>query len=360
MNIEFIKLHKFIEDNEELMSYINRLLKVIDYKNKENNNESLNKLQKLGNSYLEETEATEELMEKMNSLGLNLSSESVIYLDGYIPEYVEDSKKAIQKYGHYSFRHNDEYCCYHDYEWENEDRVSYPITINGFKVTKKILEDEEKNHTSKKNYEKWLKENPEINTELKELEIIISQDLELLDKKIFGKKQLKERILANKEKLINLQNRKQQGDYLKKRSDFFASLKGEKKELVIEYLNSIDKCNNISIDIKKEVCGLHISCKDEMISNVDQLIEMAINYEFVSEQEVEKYNYILMNIDLSNVMVSDSYIDNIKTGRYYWYGDDATKQLIGKYCHKIVDMKLEEDVKHLTKEAEEKAKTKKK
>lgn len=359
MNIEFIKLHKFIEDNEELMSYINRLLETANYKKQEDNKESLDKLQELGKNYLEETELLEKIMKEMNILGLNLSHENLIYLDGYIPEYVEDPKEAIQKYGHYSFRHNDEYCCYHDYEWENEDRVSYPITIDGFKVTKGILIDEAENHTSKKEYETWLKENSELNKELKELETIIAKDLELLDKKILGKRQLKEKILTNKEKLVNLQSKKQQGDYLKKKSDFFEYIDGEKKKLIVEYLNSIDKCNTISVDIKKEVCGLHQAKEKKIIANVDQLIEMAIKYGFVSKEEVDKYHYILMNIDLSNVMVSDSYIDNIETGRYYWYGDDSVKQLIGKYCYKIVGMKLAEDFDSLAKEAEEKTKTKK-
>ncbi len=359
MNIEFIKLHKFIEDNEELISYINKLLNTAIYKNQEDNKERLERLQELGNSYLEETESLNNIIDKMSSLGLVLDEDNeLVHLEGYIPEYVEDSKDALCEYGHFYYRHNDKYCCYHDHEWENEDRVSYSTSINGFKITKDIIENENKNHLSKNAYDIWLKDNSNIGNELKELENTITQDLELLDKKIFGKKQLRDKILANKEKLIRLKNEKKRGDYLKKKSDFFESIDEEKKQLLIEYLNSIDKCNSISVDVKEEYFGLKTSNEKEMISNVDSLIEMAIKYGFISEDEVEKYNYILMNIDLSNVIVTDSYVDSIKSGRYFWK-NESVRRLINNYCSKIVDMKLTAEFNSLSKEAEEKAKEKK-
>ena len=116
MSIEYAKLYKFIENNEEVMSYIDKLMETVEVKDQQNKKESLEKLQKLGASYVEKTKQLESIMKKMNSKGLYFTDESVFYLEGYTAKYEENSKEAYREFGHYSFNHNNEYCGYHDAE----------------------------------------------------------------------------------------------------------------------------------------------------------------------------------------------------------------------------------------------------
>ena len=356
MNTEFIKLYKFIEGNEEIMSYLEKLLKTIDYKDQIKHQSNLDKLQELGDKYLEATKKITEAKNKLEKSGLVLTDDSKIYLEGYNAKYEEDSNKAYKKYGHYSFYHNEEYSIYHDYEWLNENRVSFPTTINGFEVTKKILFDEEENHTSKKEYEKWLQENPNLINELNQLEKEINEDLELLEKKIFGKKALKEKIERNKEKLIELNNKKNHGEYLKKKSIFFESLDDENKALINDYLDSIDNCNDLSKNIRDIMFQLNKSCESELFANIDQMIEEAIAFGFVTQEEVEKYEYILINMDLSNVLIDD---DTIKVFKNHVYAATRDKIFIDKYCKRIFKMRMQKDFNNVSKEAEAKTKVKK-
>jgi hypothetical protein len=53
MNIEYIKLCKFIEDNKELNNYIERLLSTVEYKDIEKNQIILDNLQELGDKYIQ-------------------------------------------------------------------------------------------------------------------------------------------------------------------------------------------------------------------------------------------------------------------------------------------------------------------
>ena len=355
MNNEYIKLYKFIEENEEIKSYIDKLLKTIEIKNQNNNKDKLDKLQELGAEYVEETDHIDGLMDKIEELGLEFDETDFVYLDGYNAEYEEDSSKALRKYGHYSFFHNNEYCCYHDMEWLNEDRVGYPIGMNGYSLTKEVLEDEKNNHTSKKKYEKWLEENSELETELENLKKQVHEDIELLDKKLFGKSKIKERLVLNQEKLTKLKDKQKQGDYLKRNSDFFEGLDEEKISLIEEYLNSIDKLNNTSIEIRENFYGLKHSCEKEMLSDVDSLIDEAIHYGLVTPEEVEKYDYILTNIDLANIIVSNSYIKNLQI-RVDNYGQSNEQKLIDKYCQRISKLKMKKDFEELSEVADAKVK----
>ena len=62
MSIEYAKLYKFIENNEEIMSYIDKLMDTVEVKDQQNKKESLEKLQKLGTSYVEKTKQLESIM----------------------------------------------------------------------------------------------------------------------------------------------------------------------------------------------------------------------------------------------------------------------------------------------------------
>lgn len=356
MSIEYTKLYKFIESTDEIMSYMEKLMKTIELKDKENQKESLEKLQELGASYVEKTKHLESIMEEMNNKGLYFTDESVFYFEGYTAKYEENSNEAYKKFGHYSFDHNDEYCGYHDAEWKNEDRISYPTAINGCNITKRILDDEANNHTSQKEYEKWLKENSSLNTELEKLKEEITKDLDLLNKKIFGKKQIKERLSTNKEKLLELNNKKEQGDHLKEKATFYESLDSEKRSLIIDYLDSLEECNSISNDIRDSIFSTNVSCKEKMVNHVDTLIEEAINNGLVTPEEVEKYNYILMNIDLSNIEIDKIEERSYETGAQYWRGSYYTKRLINSYCHKIISMKAKKNYEELAKIADTKVK----
>ena len=353
MSIEYAKLYKFIENNEEIMSYIDKLMDTVEVKDQQNKKESLEKLQKLGASYVEKTKQLESIMKKMNSKGLYFTDESVFYLEGYTAKYEENSKEAYREFGHYSFNHNNEYCGYHDAEWKNKDRISYPTAINGYSITKEILEDEKNNHTSQKEYEKWLKENSSLNTELEKLKEEITKDLDLLNKKIFGKKKVKESLIAKKEKLLELNNKKTQGEYLKEKATFYESLDSE---IIIDYLDILEECNSISKDIRDSVFSTNKSCEEEMVICVDTLIEEAINNGLATPEEVEKYNYILMNIDLSNIEVDKIEEKGYETGAQYWRGKYHTKKLIDSYCHKIMNMKMEKNYEEVAKKADTKVK----
>lgn len=359
MNIEYIKLCKFIEDNKELKNYIERLLSTVKYKDIDNNKIILDNLQELGDKYIQAESEIEKTREELESLGMTFTEDTMFYPEGHIPEYEEDSNDALRNYGHYSFNHNDEYCCYHDHEWLNEDRVGYPTSINGIEISKEILEDERVNHTSKKEYEKWLNEHSNLNEELNELAKEINKDLELLDKKIFGKTKLDKKIKANKEKLLRLNNIKLQGDNLKRKCDFFEGLDDRKYDLLNNYLNSIEECNNISKEINNSMRKLHMSSEIELISDVDKLVEEAINYGIVTPEEVEKYDYILMNIDTSNVIVSDDYIKEFNSG-YSWHRNRTIDTLVDNYGSKIMKLRMQKEYDNLSKEAEAKVKTKNK
>lgn len=359
MNIEYIKLCKFIEDNKELNNYIERLLSTVEYKDIEKNQIILDNLQELGDKYIQAESVIEKSREELESLGMIFTEDTMFYPEGRIPEYEEDSNDALGKYGHYSFDHNDEYCCYHDHEWLNEDRVGYPTSINGIEISKEILEDERVNHTSKKEYEKWLNEHSNLNEELNELAKEINKDLELLDKKIFGKAKLDKKIKANKEKLLKLNNIKLQGDNLKKKSELFESLDDHKYDLLNNYFNSIEECNNISKEINNSFRKLYVSEKRELISNVDKLVEEAIRFGVVTPEEVEKYDYILMNIDTSNVVVSDDYIKEFNS-LTSWYRNKTTQSLVDSYGSKIMELRMQQEFDNLSKEAEAKVKTKNK
>ena len=93
-----------------------------------------------------------------------------------------------------------------------------------------------------------------------------------------------------------------------------------------------------------------------MVICVDTLIEEAINNGLVTPEEVEKYNYILMNIDLSNIEVDKIEEKGYETGAQYWRGKYHTKKLIDSYCHKIMNMKMEKNYEEVAKKADTKVK----
>ena len=359
MSIEYMKLYKFIEENEEIMSYINKLMKTNKVIEQMRNKPKLEKLQELGANYIEKIKQLEEIMQKINDNGLQFSNDNLFHLEGFIAKYEEDSSRAFEGYGHYSIDHNYEYCFFHDADWLNEKRVSYPTTISGYSITKEKLEDEKTNHTSQKEYEKWLKENSNLSLELKELESEIEKDLKLLNKKLFGKKQIKERLSANKEKLLELNDKKIYGDNLKAKAAFYENLDSNQKSLIIEYLNLVEECNEITKDIKDYDCSVNMSCQDEMIYNADTLIREAVKYGVVTQEEVEKYNYILMNIDLSDVVLDKFEQSSYESGEHYWNGDYHTKKLIDSYCHMIMKLKMKKNFSSLATKASNKIKMKK-
>lgn len=348
MSNELMKMYHFIVNNEELLDYFNKIASAKPIVAKEKEDELLDIVQVYGDQFVKQRELVESKLDKLESLGIKISENSVFYLEGYSFDYVEDSNEAYRGRGHYDVTDNYEYHGYHDYEWPNEDREYYPLTFNGKSLTLEIMEDEINNNTSTVRYNKWKEENTDLEKELIELSKLLDEDLEKLQHKLFGREKLKERIEERKGELARLISIKKHGDLLKEEKEYFDKLSSEDKETILDYLKSVEKLNQISVEGTKLMDSKNTEYYRLNYDKVDTntLIDESLAQGIVSEEDKETVDYILTEIDLSNVIVN-------RESHYKTYGFDipnsTTGKLISDYCEMIFDKRLNKNYESLKK-----------
>ncbi len=348
MSEELIKMYHFIINNEELLNYFKKVASAKPMVARKKEDELLDIVQVYGEQFVKQREVVESKLEKLESLGIKVEEDSKFFIEGNSFDYVEDSKDAYHEKGHYEVTDNYEYHGYHDYEWINEDREYYPLTFNGKHLTIEKLEDEINNNSSTVRYNKWKEEHTDLEEKLMELSKSLDEDLEKLQHKLFGREKLKERIEERKSELARLVSIKNQGTLLKEEKDYFDKLSSEDKENILDYLKSVKELNRISVEGSNLMLTINSEYYRLNYDRVDTntLIEESLAQGIVSEEEKETVDYILTEIDLSNVIIDDE-------SHYRRYGFDrpneSTGNLISDYCKMIFAKRLNRDYESLKK-----------
>lgn len=351
MNNEILKMMKVISQNDELREYFIKIFNSARKLQEEQKEHISDDIQEIGKKYYESKEKIEGKIITLSELGLKVSFDSEEFLDGYIPVYVDEERRAFERRGHYAYNTNDEYECYQDEEWENEDRVSFPTALNGIKLSKEILQDERENHSSKLEYEKWRDENSDLENEIKSLYEIISADQKKLKYKCIGKDRIKTKLTNNKAKLQELTSKLNEGNQLRLKAEFFENLTEEQIITIKEYFDMIDDINATSIEFKNQITKSIILNRESLrgIKNMESIIDYALTEGIISSEEQEKVDYILTNVDLSNVLIK-KYEDRPIFFKEDRYANDVLINLLERHCEKVFEKRVQKNVEQLSEE----------
>lgn len=133
----------------------------------------------------------------------------------------------------------------------SREKVFY-IGFNGIKITSEMLSEKGKN-IYQEEYDLWEKENPDID----KIELNLMQKLE--DKKrklritLFNRKNVKEEIADIEKELEDVRIKIRDGKVKKEKMHIFDNLTDEQKQVIGQYLESIESCEKIGKDFWEKI-----------------------------------------------------------------------------------------------------------
>lgn len=193
----------------------------------------------------------------------------------------------------------------------------YPITFNGIRIDKNILEQDGKNY--QQSYEQAVESNPNIDEILEEDRKKLARQEAMIKLPFMDTYSREERIRQLKETIRFNERIQEDISQKKKKMDTFKSLTGEQKELIGRYLEEIEKYMEMFEPLDRIIqeyskIGTQYSSINSMKLKWEEASEIAIQSGKITDEDRKEF-YNMLSSELQNVQTS--YPEGIAAGEVF-------------------------------------------
>ena len=306
-----MKLQVYIESHPELYSFFEELANATVRSNDtiRRYEDAIADVQEIEKEMEASMKEIERLKEELSKVGIQFFRFGKFAPSGYVPIRKTEGKG---QYANYDYIDNAKEFIYFGQRIKNDCYIEYPIMIITEKglITLNEIAAEDKDHNITNRGKIWYRENKELVDELKALDSeiqTIESKLELLKAPFFHKKREElEKKLAEKKALYSEKSMNaREGTAILNLLKSYNSITPEQKSIIKDYHTELIHLNQLTIKMKKafeKVIELE-SIIETTIDVPELFIETALTKGKVSQEQVDKIEELLINMDLSNIEI---------------------------------------------------------